>query len=100
MSCGPAQLDDESTLSECPEATCPPREAMSTEVIKDPPPQGDGVLPTELTQVPSSDRPESVWDDDDGGRADLATSAPDRELSLNERYNLRRNVKPPSSFVE
>ena len=97
LSCGPARLDDEISLSEGPGATCPPGEVASTEVIEDPPSQGDGNLPTEMTQVPSSDGRDSVWN---GGHADLATSAPDRELPLNERYNLRRNVRPPSRFVE
>ena len=56
-------------------------------------------MPTELVQDSSPDEPESVYDDNGGGK-NLATSAPNRKLPPNGRYNLRQTIKPPKRLVE
>ena len=72
------------------EGTSPTEEVVSTELNGDPLPQEAGIMPTELVQDLSPDEPESVYDDNGGGK-NLATSAPDRKLPPNGRYNLRQN---------
>ena len=96
LSRGPTQLEDEIVLLECPEDRSPPEEVIFTELDGDSSPQEDGSVPTELAQ---DSNPESVCDDDGGGK-NLATSAPDRKLLPSGRYNLRQNVKPPKRFEE
>ena len=86
------QLEDEIVLPECPEDWSPPEEVMFT-------PQKDRIVPTELAQNSSPDKPESVCDDDGGGKI-LATSVPDQKLLPSGRYNFRPNVKPPKRFAE
>ena len=56
-------------------------------------------MPTELAQDLSPDEPESVCDDDGGGK-NLATYAPDRKLPPSGHYNLRKNVNPPKTLIE
>ena len=58
------------------EGTSPPEEVVSTELNGDPLSQEAGIMPTELVQDSSPDEPESVHDDNGGGK-NLATSAPD-----------------------
>ena len=60
MSHGPTQLEDEIVLPECTEDTSTPEEVVSTELNGDPLPQEDGIMPTELAQDSSPDKPESV----------------------------------------
>ena len=73
----PTQPEDEIVLPECTEDTFSLEEDVSTELKGDPLPQEDGIMLTELAQDSSPDEPESVCDDNDGGK-NLATSAPDR----------------------
>ena len=76
MSHGPSQLEDEIVLRECTEDTSPPEEVVSNELNGDPLSQEDGIMPTDSAQDSSPDKPESVYDDDGGGK-NLAISAPD-----------------------
>ena len=99
LSHGPSQLEDEIVLRECTEDTSPPEEVVSNELNGDPLSQEDGIMPTDSAQDSSPDKPESVYDDDGGGK-NLATSAPDQKLLPNGRYNLRQKIKPPKTLVE
>ena len=60
LSRGPTQLEDEIVLPECTEGASPPEEVMSTELNGDPLPQEDGIMPTNLAQDLSPDKPESM----------------------------------------
>ena len=69
------------------EPTQPEEEMVLTEPTEDTSePEGE-IISTESPQNSSQDQPVSL-------------SAPDQELPLNGRYNLRRNVKPPERFVK
>ena len=94
LSHGPSQLEDEIVLRECTEDTSPPEEVVSNELNGDPLSQEDGIMPTDSAQDSSPDKPESVYDDDGGGK-NLATSAPEPKIAA--KWTLQFKAKDQAS---